>query len=406
MLSFAAIVSAQTAPRRVPLTLTQPLEDKNFHLLSLIERSPAARAAVSRDASLTHLCSERQAALDQVIPGQHLEAAQYASPLLWTKEQIELAADALRSLYSLDAAIRELTDRQLQPSGVGPGWLSGAELLAATWQAEAAGMNRIVATYAEGDAPRSPEIDSLSYDAHSEEYREFLHELARTIDADPMTGALFFSGALQFSLMLLEANQRDEAARFEPLETGEKAAALVRLKSINWKQFRYAAILVPGMGPELPAVPLSPMGRLRVAAAATAYKTGQAPFLLLSGGYVHPSQTPFNEALEMKKLLLREFHTPANAILIDPHARHTTTNLRDAARILYRYGFPLDKPVLIVTDIYQAAYIASDEFAQRCDHELGYRPFRKLTALPPGEVAWEPAYANSLFQDPLDPLDP
>jgi len=221
-----------------------------------------------------------------------------------------------------------------------------------------------------------------------------------------MTGALFFSGALQFSLTLLEANQRDEAARFEPLESGENAAALVRLKSINWKQFRYAAILVPGMGPELPAVPLSPMGRLRVAAAATAYKTGQAPFLLLSGGYVHPTQTPFNEALEMKKLLLREFHIPANAILIDPHARHTTTNLRDAARILYRYGFPLDKPVLIVTDIYQAAYIASDEFAQRCDHELGYRPFRKLTALPPGEVAWEPAYANSLFQDPLDPLDP
>jgi hypothetical protein len=386
--------------------LTHPLEDKNFYLLSLIERSPAARAALSQDATLTHLYSERRTILHQAISGPNLQAEAYTSPLLWTNEQIALAADALRSLYSSDAAIRALTDQELQPSGVGPGSLSGAELLVATWRTEAAGMNRIAATFAEGEAPRSPQIDALAYDPRSEQYREFLHELARTIDADPVAGTLFFSGALKFSLTLLEANQRDEAARFEPLETGENAAALVRLKTMDWKPFRYAAILVPGMEPDLPAVPLSPMGRLRVTAAAAAYKAGQAPFLLVSGGYVHPSQTPFNEALEMKKLLMGEFHIPESAILIDPHARHTTTNLRDAARILYRDRFPLDQPILVVTDLYQAGYIASDEFAQRCDHELGYRPFRKLTALTPGEVAWQPAYAASLLQDPLDPLDP
>lgn len=178
------------------------------------------------------------------------------------------------------------------------------------------------------------------------------------------------------------------------------------MKSVDWSRYSYAAILVPGMGPELPGVPLSPMGRFRVVAAANLYKSGRAPFLLLSGGYVHPRQTPYNEAVEMKKVLMRDFQIPEEAILIDPHARHTTTNLRNAARILFRDSLPLDKPVWIVSDIYQSRYIESQGFADRCSRELGYRPFRKLTRLSPNDLEWVPDYLASLVQDPRDPLDP
>jgi len=105
-------------------------------------------------------------------------------------------------------------------------------------------------------------------------------------------------------------------------------------------------------------------------------------------------------------VLMRDFQIPEEAILIDPHARHTTTNLRNPARILFRDSLPLDKPVWIVSDIYQSRYIESQGFADRCSRELGYRPFRKLTRLSPNDLEWVPDYLASLVQDPRDPLDP
>ena len=385
--------------------MTHPLLDKNFYLCSLIERSQALRKAIDDNETLTHLKLERQAALREAIAGDDREASIYATPFLWTPQQVALVAGVLRDLYRTDADLREAADKPLHASGAGPSTATGGELLAATWTLEAEGMNRVVAAYGEGKAFDHSDIDGLAYDSNSEDYREFLHQLARNA-ANEKDDAPFFSSAIEFSMGLLEANQRDEAARFEPLEAGENAAALARLKSIDWSQYRYSAILVPGMGPELPGVPLSPMGTLRVAAAAALYKSGHAPFVLFSGGYVHPRQTPYNEALEMKRALMRDFQIPENAILIDPYARHTTTNLRNAARILFRDGFPLDKPVWIVSDIYQTRYISSQEFADRCSRELGYRPFRKLTRLSPNNLEWVPDYAASLVLDPRDPLDP
>jgi DUF218 domain len=398
--------SQGAAPDRAPLPMTRPLLDKNFYLCSLIEHSRAVRDALARSDVLAGLKRERQTALREAISGADREAAVYASPFLWTQQQIDLVAGVLRDFYRADGAVRELTDKPLQASGAGPAAATGGELLAETWTLEAEGMNRVVAAYGEGKAFETSAIDGLAYDANSEDYREFLHQLARNAAANEADDAPFFASALEFSMGLLEANQRDEAGRFEPLETGENAAALARLKSIDWSRYGYSAILVPGMGPELQGVPLAPMGRLRVAAAAALYRSGRAPFLLLSGGYVHPRQTPYNEAVEMKKALMRDFQIPEQAILIDPHARHTTTNLRNAARILFRDGFPLDKPVWIASDIYQSEYIGSREFADRCSRELGYRPIRKLIRLSPNDLEWLPDYGASLVLDPRDPLDP
>ena len=107
----------------------------------------------------------------------------------------------------------------------------------------------------------------------------------------------------------------------------------------------------------------------------------------------------------MKQSLIRDFGVPPDAILIDPHARHTTTNLRNAARLALRYGMPIDKAMLITSDPGQSAYITGEVFRERCQRELGYQPGTLGARLSKFDVEFTPA-AVSLHADALDPLDP
>lgn len=211
--------------------------------------------------------------------------------------------------------------------------------------------------------------------------------------------------ALRFALMVLEVNERDEAGRLEPLESGENAAAIRAIPSIDWNRYPYAVIVVPGSGPDRPGVNLSPTGRLRAILGARRYREGKAPILLLSGGYVHPIHTSFSEAVEMKKYLVEELGIPTAAVLIDPHARHTTTNIRNAARQIYRYGIPFEKMSMITTDESQSSNIESAAFEDRCLRELGYKPYRLGRRLTPFDLEFRPTL-ESLHADPMDPLDP
>lgn len=399
------LFAQSTSPARHPLPLTRPIQDKNFYLFSLIEKSTAVQQVLRANTGLSMIAAERAANSHGTVEGRLNAAYASIAPLLWTPEQIDRAATALANLYRDDAAVRALVDGPLCASGVGPASATGAELLTTVWKREAEGMNDILSTYGLGLASFHSDIDGATYNSGDPEYREFLQDLVRVAGASD-AHAFFAGPALDVSLMLLEANQRDEAARFEPMESDANAAALRHLASVDWKRYRYSAIMVPGIGPDLPGVRLSPMGLLHVRAAADSYRKGLAPFILLSGGYVHPRQTSYSEAVEMKRVLMQEFDIPAEAILIDPHARHTTTNLRNAARILYRDGLPIDRPALIVGDPFQSHYILSKEFAVRCDRELGYRPFHSLISIAADTLEWVPDFVASLEQDPRDPLDP
>lgn len=401
-----ASLSQTSVPTREPLTLTHPLQDKNFYLFSLIEQSDAALKALRDDANLATIAKDRAFALHAVVSADHQSAFTYIEPLLWSPSQIESISTSLSRLYASSAAIRTLTNGPLQASGVGPTTATGADLLVSVWRREAEGMNAILSVYGLGVAPAHADIDGLAYSSGDPTYREFLQELVRVSGLSSDAEDLFVAPALRAAITLLEANQRDEAVRFEPMESGENAAALHHLAAIDWSRYRYSVILVPGIGPDSPGFRLSPMGLLHVRAAAAEYRKGVAPFILLSGGYVHPNQTQFSEAIEMKRALMRDYGIPAEAILVDPHARHTTTNLRNAARILYRDGLPIGRPVLIVGDTFQNRYILSDEFAVRCDHELGYRPFRDLKPISAEALEWTPNFIDSLEQDARDPLDP
>jgi len=214
---------------------------------------------------------------------------------------------------------------------------------------------------------------------------------------------LFFEPTLNFSLKLLEINRRDEAARYEPLERGENKAAVQNLKHVRWSDYPYSFILVLGSGPQ-DSARLSPMGAKRADSGAQLFLQHKAPLLILSGGHVHPMQTPYCEALEMKKYLMERYQIPETSILVDPQARHTTTNFRNAARLAFRYRIPTALALVTSSESHIAA-TTSDQFRARCINELGYFPVEFIRRISPVAAEFKPS-VNSLFFDVNDPLDP
>jgi hypothetical protein len=144
---------------------------------------------------------------------------------------------------------------------------------------------------------------------------------------------------------------------------------------------------------------------MKMRLAARRFHQGLAPLIIVSGGYVSPSQTRFAEALEMKRALMSVYAIPERAILVDPYARHTTTNLRNAERLLFEAGAPLDRPILVTTTDYQSRYIEGQVFHDRCLRELGYPCFLDLRRLSMFDTAMRLPLV-SLHRDARDPLDP
>ena len=397
----------QTGPEHRPLELRSPVADKNFYLLSALDRNPGARAAVKTDPTLAREAAARLAAIDRAVDSCGIDLNCNVAAFQWSEAQLEEGARALAALYRTSPAIRVLADGPLRFAGMYVRYrhLGGEEFLKRAFTDCIRGMNRVSDVYALGKPPRYPAIDSLAYKPDSDAYRSVVHNLAAVLQDDRASLDLAFSASLRFALELMMLNERDEAGRFEPLEKGENSAAFQRAQSLDWALYRYSAIVVPGAGNDRPGVRLSPSGRLNDDLAAKRYRDRKAPFILVSGGFVHPSQTEFCEAIEMKRDLIARLGIPEDAIIVEPHARHTTTNLRNAARLLFRYGIPFDRKALITTSPEQSQYIEDPRFAERCTKELGYQPVRLLKRISPFDLECLPA-EESLQADPQDPLDP
>lgn len=390
-----------------PITFADPVIGKNFYLLDAVARTPRVRAAIEQAPALKALRDAKMQALAKAATSCGTDTTCIATAFAWTAADITSAERALVALAAGDEDVRALIARDLRPSGMLQAYAAGddAALIAGAWRETAAGLNRIVETYAQGKAPRYPKIDAVSYDPASESYRRLVGIMATVLHEQRDELTTFYAPTLAFARRLLDANRRDEAGRFEPMHDGENAAAVRRAGTTRWADFPYTAIVVPGAGPDRDDVALDPWAKMRLELAVTRYRKGQAPFILVSGGYVHPNQTPFNEALEMKRSLVRDFGVPPEAVIIDPHARHTTTNLRNAARLVLRYGFPPAQPLLVTSDAGQSAYISSKEFHDRCLNEMGHLPGtlgRRLSAF---DQEFTPS-VRALHADPTDPLDP
>lgn len=116
----------------------------------------------------------------------------------------------------------------------------------------------------------------------------------------------------------LQAAWRLDAADFEPMESGINRKAYEAIPGTNWDKYPYSVILVLGCGPERQGEAISPQSRMRALYAVQLYKKGLAPFLVVSGGRVHPFKTSYSEAFEMKKYMMENCGIPEEAIIADP----------------------------------------------------------------------------------------
>ena len=377
------------------------VQDKNFYLLSLFQRRPEIRKLLSGNKAL------RRLSIDKL---QNLRMAANCNDVACFDRLLRLSGPEINTvanefeILARHPEFKKLAKKDLRPSGAFIKYSSQSdmEMLIAAWRDAAKGMNRLLTVYGLGKNPFYKDIDRVSFDVTSEAYRKLLKQKLAEIK---LSGdALFFEPTLNFALKVLEANRRDEAARYEPLETGENKTCVQNLGKIKWSDYPYSFILVLGSGPA-DSARLSPVGARRADQAAQLFLDHKAPLIIFSGGHVHPMQTPFSEAIEMKKYVREKFKIPEQSILIEPHARHTTTNFRNAARLVFRYGIPVDLKALVTSSEDHIAITTKDSFRIRCTTELGYFPVEFITRISPIAAEFKPSVA-SLFFDANDPLDP
>jgi hypothetical protein len=406
---LALTASAGTTARYQPIRWSNEVSGKNFPLFALIDADPFARAAVTSSPALRAMLDAKRKAVADATASCGAAASCHAAALWWSADDIGRVRDALGALTKSGAL------KSVIPAMRGSGLfardsdLADQAFVARSWERAAGGLNNVLAVYGKGEKPRYPLIDSASVDAASTGYGQVVDTAMGLMSEQSGPWDAFYQPTLALALRLLDINWHDEAGRLEPLHLGENAAAYKRVATVKWADYPYTVALVPGAGlseeMERENHPLNPMGKEIIEIGARRYFEHKVAFIIVSGGYVHPKYTRFSEAIEMKRSLMRDFDVPEDAIIIDPHARHTTTNVRNAARLMFRYGIPTDRPALITTQRYHLDSIASTAFDQRNDRELGYRPYVSTRRLSRFEVEWLPN-VMSLHADPLDPLDP
>jgi len=395
-----AALNSSGFDRTYKLSFRNAVQDKNFYLLSLFQRNPEVRKLLSENQALTKLANDKLQALSKAASCNDVGCFDQLFRL--SGPTIEMVATELAGLAKRPEFKKLATDMRRSGAFIKYNSQSDTEMLIGAWKDAADGMNRLLNIYCLGNDPAYKEIDKVSFDVSSEAYRNLL--TVKTAEIKLSTDPLFFEPTLSFALKLLEANRRDEAGRYEPLEEGENKACVQNLKKIRWSDYPYSFILVLGSGPADKAR-ISKIGAKRADQAAQLFLEHKAPLIILSGGHVHPMQTPFAEAIEMKKYMMEKFKVPEKSILIDPYARHTTTNFRNAARLVFRYGIPADLKALVTSSEDHIASTTNESFRSRCLKELGYFPVEFITRISPIAAEFKPSVV-SLFFDANDPLDP
>ena len=383
---------------------TALLAKKIFPFFIAVSTNPSVRELLENDAVLRQLSTHRQQRLKNALQ-YCAEPGCFADSIKWNEADRTQTGNRLVELFANDFSFRNLMSelrRKNFYSATAVDQDSG--FVRSAWNSSVTALNYIFDVYLAGRPPVYVKIDSISFQKNDPLFASAVQQLLAGASKRNKDDKIIWSSSMATAITLLQLNGRDEAARYEPLNSGYNKAPFKNIKKINWSKYTYSMILVPGLGPEQPGVAIDPGGIKRCIAGAAAYRDGLAPFIVVSGGHVHPFKTPFNEAVEMKNYLVNELGIPERAVFIEPHARHTTTNLRNANRMVYRFGMDESKPILIVTDASQAAYITGG-MAKTSMRDLGYLPYRDVKSLGNGRVVYYPVF-DSFFRNPKEPLDP
>lgn len=382
--------------------------DKNFYLLTVIDKTPQVKALLVQDSVLQNIMHKRAGLINSHATDTCRMPYSLVADFRWSHQDSVRLMDVLAGIYTHhQSAIDQLINQHLRPSGYYQRFsvLSNKDLWLHAWNQYLYGINYIIDQYGLGKKMRYPIIDSASYVVTSRYYKTLLKDMFAYLSEHTLQMQTFYEPSLAVAMHLMDANDRDEPARHEPLELKDNHSAFMHVRQVNFNKYTYSAILIPGNGPELRTTPISPINKIHCDLAAERYLKGMAPFIITSGGYCYPFQGPYCEAIEMKKYLIKKFNIPENAILIDPQARHTTTNIRNANRLIIRYGIPVNKPVLFVTSKSQADYSANPNFDKRNKRELGYLPYQNKKQTSMHDIIYYPTF-DCLHMDPYDPLDP
>lgn len=382
------------------------VKSKNYYLLTLFNEIPGIKKQLLNDPVLMKFAETKRQDIANAVKNCGKDLGCYIKAVKFSDQEINRVGIRLGELYKAGNELGEMVRKHLIASGCYQlhAQSDDKQMLIKSWEQDARAINYTIDIYTAGNKPSYAQIDSISFNIKDPAYAEMVALNADLSIRQTKSDASFYAPVLMFALQSLEINERNRAGDDEPMEETVNKAAWDYSKKIKWDQYQYTLILVPGEGPEEKDTEISGGGMLRCRLAVLQYKAGLAPFIMVSGGCVHPFKTRYNEAAEMKKYLTEVLHIPEYAILMEPHARHTTTNLRNCARIIFRLGFPMDKPCITSTARSQSLYITGT-MPGRCEKELGYVPYTNGKRLSDTEAEFYPL-AVSLQIDFDEPMDP
>jgi hypothetical protein len=374
---------------------------KNYYATSILIQDSVLTGELLSLPEVQHLLKQRHSRY--LNNTKCADVACFLDAFKWKQQEIDLLVNifvANTKRQTGQSFRKRLMDSQTYGLSQGK---QADEYLARALRQDLEAMNYVIDVYAGAKKPNYPRIDSISFNIASKPYLYLLKDVAQDVLKDVRQPKLAFYESLWTAVRLLEVNERWDAAQLEPLMELENKKAYEAIRKTDFRRYPYSLLLTLGAGPDQYDQPISPGGMLRSRMAARSYFDGLAPFIVVSGGRVHPYKTPYIEALEMKRYLMQVLGVAEEAILIDPHARHTTTNLRNTARILLTYGFPQDKFAIVNSSVPHID--AVQNMADRCMRELGYVPYELGKRISDVIVEFKPRI-ESLTIDPDEPLDP
>lgn len=380
------------------------VEAKNYFLLDLMGHDAVIRKQLENDPALAVIAKTKTEAISKTLTDCK-DAACFTPVLKFTDEEIATVSKELGTLCKPGSRLEWLVKNKIIPSYTYCLYklIDPAQLLVKAWEQDADGINYTISVYAEAKKPNYPQIDSIAFNIKNRGFRTIVFDANETLAAELKSNSLFFEPSMKAALLYIRLNGRTDPANYEPMELTVNKPAVLHSKTVKWSQYPYSLIMIPGEGPDDPKVDLSPIGMMRCRLAAQAWRDGAAPFIVPSGGKVHPYKTPYCEAEEMKKYLVNELHVPESAVIMEPHARHTTTNMRNTVRLIYQYNFPAKKPAVVITDKSQLDAIMN--MNARCERELKYVPYQLGKRLADTEVEFYPV-PEAMQINAHEPLDP
>ncbi len=387
------------------------VKDRNFYWTTLVEKNTSISSLIENDEDLLAYLETAKQRLNTIANQNNVTASQYANALKFSdNERIAIATAIKKVVKSNTTTFVDFSNTHIGPSGAFNQFseitnvdrynqLIVEEMLL--------GINQIIDTYAAGIEPVYPDIDAVSFDVNSAQYKLQLKLLVSDLNTNKDSYKLFYEPFLEFALGILALNDRDEAGRYFPIQNDENKEAFDYLQTINWSAYDYSIIAILGDSPnssdDLANISLGGMARADYGV--ELFNQGKAPLIIFTGGHLWPVHTIYSEAIEMKKYVMDTYNIPENRILVDPHARHTTTNMRNIGRQIYRYGIPTNKKAIVSTTKSQSEYLASSEYLTRCQNEMRHIPMDFYDRLSDFDLEFT-SKIEVLHLDSSDPLDP